>query len=502
MSRPRLDVDRVFSGLRWLAVGQVAGQVVRFAVSVALARLLVPEDFGLLTMAGVFTALAGLFSTLGAGPAIVQQRDVSPALLRSLATLGFVVGATLSVALALASGRIADFYGDPRVAPILAALGMTFVLTSIGIVPEGLLQRDLKFNRLVSIDLAVLAVNAGLSVGLALAGLQVWALVVANLAAAALRSLLLVVSSPWRPRPGFDRDALRGVVGFGASIMAFNLTQYLSRNSDRLIIGRALGPIELGFYDYGYRFYMYPLESVTMVLIGIMFPAFARIQDDAEQLGRAFLRANGAIALITFPMVTGLGILADPFVRVVLGPQWARVIPLIQILAPVGLLQSIGATPGQLFLARGKAGLRFWWSVVYTTLIVAAFLVGVPWGIIGMASAYAVVMVPINIAAFWLALRLIDLHLTDLWRTLRRTTLAVVVMGAAVTLARLALVATGAHDVVVLAICIPLGVVVYFSMIRLVSPAVLQDLLRLLPLSIQKSPLTTWLMASGAAHAS
>src|SRR6266851_343308 len=206
---------------------------------------------------------------------------------------------------------------------------------------------------------------------------------------------------------------------------------------------------------------MYPLESVTLVLIKVMFPTFSRIKGDIEQLGRAFLRANGAIALITFPMTAGLAVVADPFVRFIFGEKWAPVIPLVQILAPVGLLQSIGATPGQLFLARGRAALRFWWSVIYTTIFVAAFFAGIPWGILGMASAYAIVTIPINIAGFWLALRLVNLDLADLWRTLRRTTAATAGMGAGVAVLRLALEASGVRGVVVLSICIPVGMLIY-----------------------------------------
>jgi len=494
MSDRWLDVERVFSGVRWLAIGQVVGLIARFAVSVALAHLLAPEDFGLLTMAGVFTALGGLFSSLGVGPAIVQRPEVSIPLLRSLATVGFVVGAGLSGALVLGSGFIAEFYGDTRVAPIAASLAMTFVVASLGMVPEGLLQRELRFNRLVSIDLAVLAVSASLSVGLALAGLRVWALVVANLGGTAVRSLLLVASSPWRLAPGFDWGAIRGVVGFSASVMGFNGTQYLQRNSDRLIIGRALGAIELGYYDYAYQFYMYPLESVTVVLIKVMFPTFSRIKGDIEQLGRAFLRANGAIALITFPMTVGLAVVADPFVRFVFGEKWAPVITLVQILAPVGLVQSIGATPGQLFLARGRAALRFWWSVIYTTIFVAAFFAGIPWGILGMASAYAIVTIPINIAGFWLALRLVNLDLADLWRTLRRTTAATAGMGAGVAVLRLALEASGVRGVVVLSICIPVGMLIYAAMTRALRPEALQDLFRLLSPRIQRSRPANWLM--------
>jgi PST family polysaccharide transporter len=477
----RADSQRVFSSVRWVAIGQVFSQAVKLGVSIALAHLLTPKDFGLATMAATFTAIGALLSTLGAGPAVVQRRTISEPLLRSLATLGLAIGLALWLALALASGQIASFYSEPAVQRVVIALAATFPLATLGTVPEGLLQRELRFGRLVAIDLAALAVSSTGSVALALHGEGVWSLVIPNLAAAGLRSALLLSSSPWRPRLGFDAKEIKGVLGFSGSVLGFNALQYFARNSDNLVIGRALGSVELGLYDYAYRFYMYPLDAITGVLINVMFPTFASLQDDRAAMGRAFLRANGAIALATFPMMIGLAAVADPFVRVVLGAQWIRVIPLVQILSPMGALQSLTATPGQVFLATGNAALRLWWAVIYTTLIVASFIVGSHWGILGVASAYAAVMVPISFAAFWLALRLVGQPMRALWATLSKTIAASAAMAAAVVALELALRSAGASDLAILIACVPLGAAVYVAVVWLLRPEALADLLRLVP---------------------
>ncbi len=341
------------------------------------------------------------------------------------------------------------------------------------------MQRELRFGRLVAIDVAALALSSAGAVGMAMTGYGVWALVVPSLAAAALRSLLLVLSSPWRLRLGFDAGAVSTVMGFSGSVLGFNALIYFTKNADRLIIGRVLGALEVGLYDYAYRFYTYPVEVITGVLINVMFPTLSRLQGNRGELGRVFLRANGAIALITFPMMTGLGLVAAPFVRVVLGPQWTAAIPLVWILAPLGALQSLSATPGQIFLATGNAALRLWWAVIYTVIIVATFSWGVQWGVLGVVSAYAAVMVPISLTGFWLALRLVDLGLGALWRTLARTIGANFVMATAVAGAEITLQSLGVDDVGVLLVCVPLGVAVYMAAVWALHPTALDDILRL-----------------------
>jgi len=493
---PQLEA-KVLAGVRWVAIGQIATQTGRFAVSVVLARLLAPSEFGLMAMAAVITTVASLFPTLGTAQAIVQRRELPQGLLRSLATVGLVTGVTLSAILAVGAWSMANtLFAEPRVASIVAVLGIQFTIQSLSIVPENLMQREMQLNRLVAIDVANLVVSSSIAVGLALNGWGVWALVTANLVGALVRTVAILFASPWRLKFGFDLNALRGVAGFSASVMASNLVNYAARFTDRIAIGRLLGVTSLGFYDYACRLYWYPMEAVTPVLLGVMFPAFSKIQDDNAKLGRAFLRANGLIALVVCPIMIGLAAVADPFIPVLLGERWRPLVPLVEILAPAGILAALGVTQGHLFLAKGKATLRLYWSLIGAAVSMAAVLIGVSGGIHGVAIALACVRIPLTIIGFALALRLVQMSVLDIWRTVRSAVMLAVIMGAAVAALRWMLLQTVLSPVVVLLICVVFGALVYGAGVHIHPPRAVHDFYRLLPASLQRRPFVAWLFMS------
>ncbi len=490
---PQLEA-KVLTSVRWMATGQVATQAGRFAVSVALARLLAPSEFGLMAMAAVITTVASLFPTLGTAQAIVQRRELSERLLRSLATVGLVTGFTLSAILAAGSWSMANtLFAEPRVATIVAVLGIQFAIQSFAVVPESLLLRHMQLSRLVMIDVAQLVVGSSIALGLALNGWGVWALVTGNLVATLARTVAVCFIAPWRLAFGFDLNELRGVAGFSASVVATNLVNYIARFTDRLAIGRLLGVTSLGFYDYACRLYWYPLEAITPVLLGVMFPAFSQIQDDDAKLGRAFLRSNGLIAFVVAPIMIGLAAVADPFIPVLLGERWRPLVPLVEILAPAGILAALGVTTGHLFLAKGKATLRLYWALIGAGVTMAAVVIGVSGGIRGVAIALACVRLPLTIVGFALALRLVRLSVLDLWRTVRATLVLAVIMGAAVAALRWMLLQTMLLPIAVLLICVVFGAVVYLAGARMHPPRALNDCYRLLPASLQRRPFVAWL---------
>ena len=480
-----------------MAVGQVATQTGRFAVSVMLARLLAPGEFGLMAMAAVITTVASLFPTLGTAQAIVQRRELSERLLRTLATLGLVTGLTLSAILAVGAWSLANtLFAEPRVAAIVAVLGIQFTIQSLSMVPENLLLREMRLSRLVAIDVAHLVISSSIAVGLALNGWGVWALVTGNLVGAMVRTVAIWLASPWRLAFGFDVHELRGVAGFSAGVVATNLVNYFARFTDRLAIGRLLGVTNLGFYDYACRLYWYPLEAITPVLLGVMFPALSKIQDDDARLGRAFLRANGLIAFVVCPIMIGLAAVADPFVPVLLGERWRPIVPLVEILAPAGILAALGVTQGHLFLAKGKATLRLYWALIGAATTMAAVVIGVSGGIRGVAIALVCVRVPLTIVGFAFALRLVQLSVRDLWRTVRSAVMLAVIMGAAVAALRWMLLQTVLSPVAVLLICVVFGIVVYGAGARMHPPRAVNDFYRLLPASLQRRPFVAWLFMS------
>jgi len=403
--------DAAISGVRWSAVGQITGQGVRFGVSVSLARLLVPEDFGLLGMAVVITGFMQLFRSLGTTGVIIQKEELSSELLSSLFIINVAMGLILAGSLALSGAFVASLYGTARVAPIMQVLGVTFVISSFGLVQRSLLNRDMRFDRLVPIELITTVVQGVTAISLACLGWKVWALVVANIVNSMVSTCLLYWVSPWRCRLCFRWSEVRNVKSYGLNLTGAHIAGYLLRNTDKLIIGRFLGAASLGYYSMAYSLYMVPLQSITSILNRLLFPVFTRLQADDARLRREVLRAIGGIAFLTFPMLAGLGVVAQPFVVGLLGDKWSPIIRLIMIFCPVGMLNSIAATTGNIYLAKGRSDWLFRWQLGAGITITVSFACGLPWGIVGVASAYAIVMLPLAYLSFVISFRLINLQL-------------------------------------------------------------------------------------------
>ena len=222
----------------------------------------------------------------------------------------------------------------------------------------------------------------GLCVVVTLACLHagVWSLVAGTLTSAVISSILLWATSKWQPSLLFSWMEVRSVMNFGLNLSAFNLFNYFARNSDNAIVGRYLGSASLGFYQLAYNIMLFPVQGIAQMLTQVMFPAFSEIQHDNERFRRVYLRTCSSIALITFPLMAGAAILAEPLIRTFYGPRWVNVIPVLTILAPVGLVQSIVTTSGVIYAAKGRTDLMFKVGGTASVLYVISFFVGLPWG--------------------------------------------------------------------------------------------------------------------------
>lgn len=200
----------------------------------------------------------------------------------------------------------------------------------------------------------------------------------------------------------------------------FNLFNYFARNADSVLIGRFLGAQDLGYYSLAYRLLLYPLQTVSHVIGRVMFPVYAQLQTDDARFRRAYLKTTGAIAFVTFPMMLGLMMCARPFVLTLFGAQWMPVIPLVMILAPVGMLQSIVTTVGAIYLAKGRTDYMLRWGIVTGILAMVAFAIGLPWGVRGVAVAYALATAICLIPNCVIPFRLIQLRIGELRSALLR----------------------------------------------------------------------------------
>jgi PST family polysaccharide transporter len=294
---------------------------------------------------------------------------------------------------------------------------------------------------------------------LALLGKGVWALVFQSLANAVTATMALWWVSRWRPSFRLNFSEVRRISGYSANLTGFNLFNYFARNADYLLIGRFLGPFALGLYTLAYKLMLYPLQSITNVISRVVFPAFSEAQDDNARLRRGYLRTVSIIGMATFPMMVGLWVVASPFVTSLFGSKWQPVVPLIRIFAPLGMFQSVIATVGAIYQAKGRTDLLFRWGVASGIIYVAGFAFGLRWGIIGVAFTYMVLNLSLVIPSLLIPFALIDLRLKEVCRALRGPLVGSIFMG---------LTVLGIHNVlppmspiVTLQLLVVLGVAAY-----------------------------------------
>lgn len=398
----RASVQR---GVAWKIASQLVFQITRFAVLVILARLLTLRDFGLAGMVLAFSGLASIFTDLGLGAALVQRRqlteeDRSTAFWTSLAA--GVVFSLVGVAL---SGAIADFYGEPSVQPLFAVFSLTFLLTALRTTQNALLMREMDFRSLELRTMAGYVAGAAAGIAIALAGGGAWAIVVQQLMVAAVGTALLWTFSSWRPRLTFSRVSLRALGGYGGKLFGTTILFYANRNVDNMLIGRFLGAPALGTYALAYNVMLTPFREIATPIRQVLFPAFARLKDEPERMGAAWLRVNRLLAAITVPISVALVVVAPDFVPVVFGERWEPAVPVVQILAWVGLLQSLQRLNGSVLQACDRAGWLLIFSVVAFIASMAAFFLGLHWGIVGVATAYAIATTFLQPFYAWLTAR-------------------------------------------------------------------------------------------------
>ena len=425
---------KALSGAGWSASSTGIRQALSFASVAILAPLLGPEAYGLLGMATLLTNFLSQFRDLGTTSAVIQRPFVSDRLLSSLFWVNCGLGAGLCLISLAASVAVAAFFHEPKLAPIVQALAASFCLSSCGTMHYALLSREMAFDKIAIVDLCSAVAGYCVSIPAALAGHGVWSLVFGNLTSAATSTALYWTMCRWRPSWQFDRAEVRSVTRFSLNLSGFGILNYFSRNADNLIVGKYLGSVQLGYYQMAYNLMLYPIQNISSVLSQVLFPAFSKIQDDNERFRSAYIRASMLTALLTFPVMAGMGMVADPLIRVVLGGKWLPVILLLQIFAPVGLLQSIQTNTGQIYVAKGRTDRMFYWGLYSSAVFVISFLIGVRWGAVGVAASYFIAYFAfITYPCFAIAFSLIGLnvgtYLRHLWPQFAVTAVMALVCG-------------------------------------------------------------------------
>lgn len=466
--------NKATSGIKWSSVSQVGRQVMQFFTTAILARLLSPSDFGLVGMAILVTAFLDIFKDLGTSAAVIQRKNISDELLYSIFWINVIFGLLGMMILLVLSPLVASFFHEPKVASVLRVLSLNFFLSGISILQKALLERELAFNILAKVEISAVLFGSVVGIGAALLGFGVWSLVSQSLVVVTVTTVLLWAATNWKPKLIFRWSEVKEVSNYSLNLTSFNILNYFSRNSDNLIIGRFLGSQELGYYTLAYRLMLYPLTNISMVIGRVMFPVFSQIQDDDAKFRSVYLKVVSMIALITFPLMVGLWSLAEPFVLTFFGSKWQSVILLLMIMAPLGMVQSIGTTVGAIYQAKDRTDWIVRWGIISSIVVMSSFVIGLRWGIVGVATAYTIATFLLSYPSFAIPFHFIHLPMRDfgmvLWRPLAASILMLGVLLGVKFLLPTSLVSSW-----LLGILVPIGFVAYLLASWLINREQIQE---------------------------
>lgn len=420
---------RSIKGVAWNAAGNVVQQLTLLVTMVLLARILSPQEFGIYALLMVFVSFSQILAQMGTASAVIYFDDLSDRFLST--AFYFTVGTSLVVYLLLfsAAGFLADFMDEAALRGLLQLIGLVLVINSLSMIQRALLEKKMDFRKVILVEKSSLLVSSGIGITAAILGFGAKSFVMMALSQAILQLMGFTIFGRWRPRWMFGVRELRRMLSYSLNLVGFTIINYFARQSDNFLVGKFIGSGALGIYSVAYRIMLYPLENVSRVLIRVLFPAFSEVKHDNARFKRGYVQAISFIALVTFPLMLGLLVVAPLFVDVVFGEGWEELAPLLMILSLVGLQQSIVTTVGSIYLAKGTTGMMFWIGGINAVVTVLFFIGGVWFGIRGMAIAYLIanlLMLYPNLHCAW---RQIDLGVAEGLRELLPFLLSAGVMG-------------------------------------------------------------------------
>jgi PST family polysaccharide transporter len=418
-------------GLAWTAGMKWGAQIFSWASTLIVARLLNPEDYGLVGMATVYLGFANLISEFGVGTTVITLRDMSEddvAQLNGFAILLGLVGFALSCIGAVPLGL---FFKSPRLPWVIVAMSITFIISSFQSVPAALLQRDLRFKLISVIDGAKGFAMALVAVFFAAVGFRYWALVLAGVASSVVGTSLVLARRRHRialPRP----SKLRHVLTFSWHIIAGRVSWYTYSNADFVVSGRILGPEALGSYTVAWNLATVPVEKITGVLNSVTPALYSAVQKDHAALRRYMLTLVEGIGLVTLPLSVGIGLVSREFVLVFLGTKWAAAILPLMFLGFYASIRSLVPIIWAVLNVVGDSAFGMKASMVMAVVLPVSFLIGSHWGNAGIAAAWVIGFPLVAVPVTARVLKKIDMQWSEFFRVLTPSVTGCLMMAASV----------------------------------------------------------------------
>ena len=429
--------SKILTGLSWTAGASLAGQLITWSITLIVMRLLSPPDYGLLAMASVFVAFLAMMASAGLGPAIVQAATIDDSQLQQLQGLITGLNFALSLGLFIAAPAIAGFFNEARLTDIIRVLSFQFIISGFSIIPDSLLGRELNFKSRAIVDLSANVLGGVVTLIFALAYFGVWSLIAGAMVTTTIKAIFLNLLSPHFFWPRFKMRGNRQLLGYGGKITAARLLWFFYSQADIFIAGKLLGKDALGAYSVSMHLASLPVQKISAVNNQVAFPAFAKIQNDRDLVGRTFLQAATILSFFSFPVLWGLSGTAPEIVNIVLGPKWGSAVLPLQMLPFIMPLRMISGFVYSALDAYGRPDIGIKNLIAACVVMPTAFIIGSSWGVQGVCTAWIVCYPVLVYANIRRAMPIIGLSAHQLISTMIRPVAASIVMYGAIYFSRI-----------------------------------------------------------------
>ena len=395
-----------------------------------LARILDPTDFGLVAMVTALTGVLNLFRDFGLSTATVQRTSVTDAQLSTLFWINLIVGAMLTGLTMAGAPVIADFYHEPRLRWVTVALAAGFLFNAAGVQHSALLQRQMRFTTLAAIDTVSVVVSVVAGIGMALRGFGYWALVAMTVATPLVYSTSVWLVAAWMPGLPRRQSGIRSMMRFGGTVTLNGIIVYAAYNLEKVLLGRFWGADALGIYGRAYQLVNIPTENLNSAVGEVALSALSRIKDDPDRLKNYFLKGYSLVVAFTLPITIACALFANDLILLVLGPKWSEAAPIFRLLAPTILIFAMINPMWWLLVSVGLVGRSLKIALVLAPLVMASYVVGLPYGPKGVALGYSTIMALWVIPHIAWCVHGTVISLTDIMRAISRPLVSALVAAA------------------------------------------------------------------------
>lgn len=457
--------NKVASNFLWRFAERCGAQIVSFVVSIILARILVPEDYGTVALVTVFTTILQVFVDSGLGTALIQKKDADDLDFSSVFFFNFVVCIILYGGLFVASPFIARFYGNDNLTSVIRVIGLTIVVSGVKGIQQSYVSRNMMFKRFFFSTLGGTIFSAILGIGMAYAGAGVWALVAQQLSNTMMDTLILWITVKWRPKLQFSWNRLKGLLNYGWKLLVSALLDTVYNNLRSLIIGKIYTSSDLAYYNQGDKFPNVIVTNINTSIDSVLLPTMSSVQDDRKRVKEMTRRAMKTSVYIMAPLMMGLAFCATPIVRLVLTDKWLPCVPFLQIFCITYMFWPVHTANLNAIKALGRSDLFLKLEIVKKIVGMIALFATMNISVKAMAYSLLVVSVLGQIINSWPNRKLLNYGYLEQLKDILPGIIIAVCMGASVYCVQF----IGLSDVLTLCIQIPLGMIIYILLSKILK---------------------------------